>query len=287
MYKFICLIICIGSVHATELTDVRHTYSPGNTRLVLDFSSSVEVFFDKNGQEVVFFIDGITTSYTALPNIPQVISSEMGWQQNEITLNFTLKSDTSIKYFELNEPSRLVVDFYGTEVELLSTQIATERLIEVDSSSDKIVVEAEVTITSTFEDESETILAELTRDSARLALSRRIKELTDAVLEQRIQPSEARQLLITYRETFSDALAGRDVDMKMLRLALGLTPVQTNNQPLIENVIEVVLVKEDEKPYISSDGFNDSNADKEAALAADVDIKKEDTQDEDTQDEIY
>ena len=253
-----CLLLS-HSVYAIELLEVRHSYSPQKTRVVLDLSERPEVFRQVDDQMIEIFVNGITTPYTSLPNIPQAASSQMTWSNNELTLLFEKAPGVTIKYFQLIEPHRLVVDFYSAGY---SESRQVEFFDDVLSDTDENPEE------SVFVDiELDNIVSELDREQARQALASRIDELIKAVLAQQISPPEARRLLITYREALSQALQGNIVDPATLRAALGLAQLVVEQEPMLEETYAVSVVDAEDKPYVAEADYVNEQEEKAEALA--------------------
>lgn len=263
-----CLLLS-HSVYAIELLNVRHSYSPQKTRVVLDFSEKPEVFRQVDEQMIEIFVNGVTTPYTSLPNIPQAASSQMAWSNNELTLLFEKAPGVNIKYFQLIEPHRLVLDFYSADYnENTHVEFFDDVISETDEMPEENVM---------IDTELDNIVLELDREQARQALATRIDELINAVLAQQISPPEARRLLITYREALSQALQGNIVDSATLRAALGLEQLVVQQEPMLDETYSVSVVDGEDKPYVAeADYVNEQEEKAEAlALAEELDVELE------------
>lgn len=242
------VLIGVFSAHlfAVEITDVRHSYRPEKTRLVLDFTAPVEVFYNRYGQDVEIYIENITNPFTALPALPQTSSSKMQWQNNSLTLLISLNDNASLKYFKIANPDRLVIDLYDSTHEGLQI---------LGDTSNNIMSEDEPVNEKTIDTELSDIVATLDRDTARSILAERIAELTNAVVQQKSVPDDAREKLVAYRNVLSDVLAGRGYDEVILREALGLSEKPSLSNVLVENSLEVTVIDGDEKPYVTDEPF--------------------------------
>ena len=216
MLRFLALLLVAPTVFAADITNIRYSASPDKTRMVIDLTGPVKASHTKSPGQVVLTLSGIDTPSAQVSPVPQLQGSAQSWSNGVLTLTFDFKPGASLKYFRLDKPDRVVVDFYGKAPAVVAkpkakpASVAKKAVTPVQAPAIKATpIPATAPI-------------KITREQARKALAARISELSDAVVAGEIAPADGRRKLISYRDTLSAALAGRDYDKRTLAEALNL-----------------------------------------------------------------
>ena len=212
MFRILALLLAAPTVFAADITNIRYSASPDKTRMVIDLTDPVKTSHTKSPGQVVLTLSGIDTPSAQVSPVPQLQGSAQSWNNGVLTLTFDFKPGASLKYFRLDKPDRVVVDFYGQTPAAVAkpAPVAKKAVTPVQAPAIKATpIPATAPI-------------KITREQARKALAARISELSDAVVAGEIAPADGRRKLISYRDTLSAALAGRDYDKRTLAEALNL-----------------------------------------------------------------
>ena len=226
MFRFLALLLVAPTVFAADITNIRYSASPDKTRMVIDLTGPVKASHQKSPGQLVLTLSGIDTPSAQVSPVPQLQGSAQSWNNGVLTLTFDFKPGASLKYFRLNKPDRVVVDFYGKAPAVAAkpkpAPVAKKAVTPVRAPAIKATPI------------SATAPIKITREQARKALAARISELSDAVVAGEIAPADGRRKLISYRDTLSAALAGRDYDKRTLAEALNLPmPAEPLNLPAV------------------------------------------------------
>ena len=215
-YKVVAaLLLAAGPSWAAEVVDVRTSASDEKSRLVFDLSGPVETRYTGGGDKLTIFVSPIDKPNLKTPIVPRLESISATLRESTLELGFEAKPGSSIRYFTLDNPPRLVVDLRGGALRAAPASTAG---LSLPKKSKPIAAQSVApTITK-----SEPTRMQVTRDDARKALAKRISEITDNVVAGKIDPAAGRQLLVRYRNVLSAAVAGRDVNELELAEALGL-----------------------------------------------------------------
>ena len=228
MLRLLALLLVAPTVFAADITNIRYSASPDKTRMVIDLTGPVKASHQKSPGQVVLTLSGIDTPSAQVSPVPQLQGSAQSWNNEVLTLTFDFKPGASLKYFRLDKPDRVVVDFYGKAPAVAAkpkakpAPVAKKAVTPVQAPAIKATPIAA------------TAPIKITREQARKALAARISELSDAVVAGEIAPADGRRKLISYRDTLSAALAGRDYDKRTLAEALNLPmPAEPLNLPAV------------------------------------------------------
>ena len=216
MFRILALFLVAPTVFAADITNIRYSASPDKTRMVIDLTGPVKARHTKSPGQLVLTLSGIDTPSAQVSPVPQLQGSAQSWSNGVLTLTFDFKPGASLKYFRLDKPDRVVVDFYGK-----APAVAAKPKAEPAPVAKKAVTPVQATAIKATPI-SATAPIKITREQARKALAARISELSDAVVAGEIAPADGRRKLISYRDTLSAALAGRDYDKRTLAEALNL-----------------------------------------------------------------
>lgn len=216
MLRFLALLLVAPTVFAADITNIRYSASPDKTRMVIDLTGPVKASHTKSPGQLVLTLSGIDTPSAQVSPVPQLKGSAQSWSNGVLTLTFDFKPGASLKYFRLDKPDRLVVDFYGK-----APAVAAKPKVKPAPVAKKAVTPVQAPAIKATPIPA-TAPIKITREQARKALAARISELSDAVVAGEIAPADGRRKLISYRDTLSAALAGRDYDKRTLAEALNL-----------------------------------------------------------------
>ena len=228
MLRFLALLLVAPTVFAADITNIRYSASPDKTRMVIDLTGPVKASHQKSPGQVVLTLSGIDTPSAQVSPVPQLQGSTQSWNNGVLTLTFDFKPGASLKYFRLDKPDRVVVDFYGK-----APTVAAKPKAKTAPVAKKAVTPVQAPAIKATPIPA-TAPIKITREQARKALAARISELSDAVVAGEIAPADGRRKLISYRDTLSAALAGRDYDKRTLAEALNLPmPAEPLNLPAV------------------------------------------------------
>ena len=228
MLRFLALLLVAPTVFAADITNIRYSASPDKTRMVIDLTGPVKASHQKSPGQLVLTLSGIDTPSAQVSPVPQLQGSAQSWNNGVLTLTFDFKPGASLKYFRLNKPDRVVVDFYGK-----APAVAAKPKAKPAPVAKKAVTPVQAPAIKATPIPA-TAPIKITREQARKALAARISELSDAVVAGEIAPADGRRKLISYRDTLSAALAGRDYDKRTLAEALNLPmPAEPLNLPAV------------------------------------------------------
>ena len=216
MLRLLALLLVAPTVFAADITNIRYSASPDKTRMVIDLTGPVKASHQKSPGQVVLTLSGIDTPSAQVSPVPQLQGSAQSWNNGVLTLTFDFKPGASLKYFRLDKPDRVVVDFYGK-----ASAVAAKPKAKPAPVAKKAVTPVQAPAIKATPIPA-TAPIKITREQARKALAARISELSDAVVAGEIAPADGRRKLISYRDTLSAALAGRDYDKRTLAEALNL-----------------------------------------------------------------
>ena len=228
MLRLLALLLVAPTVFAADITNIRYSASPDKTRMVIDLTGPVKASHQKSPGQVVLTLSGIDTPSAQVSPVPQLQGSAQSWNNGVLTLTFDFKPGASLKYFRLDKPDRVVVDFYGK-----ASAVAAKPKAKPAPVAKKAVTPVQAPAIKATPIAA-TAPIKITREQARKALAARISELSDAVVAGEIAPADGRRKLINYRDTLSAALAGRDYDKRTLAEALNLPmPAESLNLPAV------------------------------------------------------
>ena len=228
MLRLLALLLVAPTVFAADITNIRYSASPDKTRMVIDLTGPVKARHTKSPGQLVLTLSGIDTPSAQVSPVPQLQGSAQSWNNGVLTLTFDFKPGASLKYFRLDKPDRVVVDFYGK-----APAVAAKPKAKPAPVAKKAVTPVQTPAIKATPI-SATAPIKITREQARKALAARISELSDAVVAGEIAPADGRRKLISYRDTLSAALAGRDYDKRTLAEALNLPmPAEPLNLPVV------------------------------------------------------
>ena len=216
MLRFLALLLVAPTVFAADITNIRYSASPDKTRMVIDLTGPVKAIHTKSPGQLVLTLSGVDTPSAQVSPVPQLQGSAQSWSNGVLTLTFDFKPGASLKYFRLDKPDRVVVDFYGK-----APAVAAKPKAKPAPVAKKAVTPVQAPAIKATPIPA-TAPIKITREQARKALAARISELSDAVVAGEIAPADGRRKLINYRDTLSAALAGRDYDKRTLAEALNL-----------------------------------------------------------------
>ena len=216
MFRILALLLVAPTVFAADITNIRYSASPDKTRMVIDLTGPVKASHQKSPGQLVLTLSGIDTPSAQVSPVPQLQGSAQSWSNGVLILTFDFKPGASLKYFRLDKPDRVVVDFYGK-----APAVAAKPKAKPAPVAKKAVTPVQAPAIKATPI-SATAPIKITREQARKALAARISELSDAVVAGEIAPADGRRKLISYRDTLSAALAGRDYDKRTLAEALNL-----------------------------------------------------------------
>ena len=228
MLRFLALLLVAPTVFAADITNIRYSASPDKTRMVIDLTGPVKARHTKSPGQLVLTLSGVDTPSAQVSPVPQLQGSAQSWSNGVLTLTFDFKPGASLKYFRLDKPDRVVVDFYGK-----GPAVAAKPKAKPAPVAKKAVTPVQAPAIKATPIPA-TAPIKITREQARKALAARISELSDAVVAGEIAPADGRRKLISYRDTLSAALAGRDYDKRTLAEALNLPmPAEPLNLPAV------------------------------------------------------
>lgn len=116
--------------YSAELLNIRTGVYKDKTRIVLDLSDKASVVHKKSTGEVKFIINGITNNYTKAPRVKQAKSVSVSKRGNDLSLMFKLRDAATYKFFSLDKPNRIVIDFY-------TNQAAREQVVKANKNAKK------------------------------------------------------------------------------------------------------------------------------------------------------
>lgn len=216
MLRLLALLLVAPTVFAADITNIRYSASPDKTRMVIDLTGPVKASHEKSPGQLVLTLSGVDTPSAQVAPVPQLQGSAQSWRNGVLTLTFDFKPGASLKYFRLDKPDRLVVDFYGQ-----APRQAAKPVAKAAPAAKPVVTPVQAPAVKATPIPA-SVPIKLTREQARKALAARISELSDAVVAGEIAPANGRRKLISYRDNLSAALAGRDYDKRVLAEALNL-----------------------------------------------------------------